>query len=133
MANLSRQYVSLNQQYNISAEYNRVGDKAYRELESTSKQLQSDLSRSQQECQDIRRFLDSERGRLDSRFDHILDTTRMLAQSLHSSFLDKPTYSEEQRQELEAECKALKAVLAKERGLHSLPPLGRLQGRTPRW
>ena len=116
-ANISQQYVGLNQQHNILAERYRIGDQAYRELEKAYRHSQAELSHSQQNGRNLRRYLDCERGRIDQS----LDTTRMLAQSLQVSLMDKSEVSEEQRQEVREEMEALKAALVKEREKHALP------------
>ena len=133
LTNMNRQYVSLNQQFNILREHNKLGDQSYRELDKSCKKLQNDLSLSQQECQNMKKQLESERERLNCRVDNVLETMRMLAQSLPSSSQDKAGYSEEEKQELKRECEDLKAVLTKEREMYSLKAFGPLQKRMPYW
>ena len=71
---------------------------------------------------------------MDARLNSVLETTRMLAQSLCDFFVDHPSkYSAEQTQDLQRECDALKCALVKQREMHSLQASGGVQGGTPWW
>ena len=71
---------------------------------------------------------------MDARLNGVLETTRMLAQSLCYFFVDHPSkYSAEQKQDLKGECDALKRALVKQREMHSLQAFGGVQGGMPWW